>query len=397
MSRAMILLLDSFGIGGAPDADKFGDKGADTFGHILEYYQKAGKEFVLPNMFKYGLLKAAEASRGKEFTNVQEYEIKGAYGYANPQSHGKDTLSGHWEITGVPVYFDWGYFPYKEKCFPRELIDELIARCDLPGVLGETHASGTEIIKELGEEHCQSGKPIVYTSADSVFQIAAHEECFGLEKLYKVCEVAFELVQKYKIARVIARPFVGKGSADFTRTANRHDYAVAAPDKTLLDIAYEAGRTVSAIGKIKDIFAGRGVSVSRKGADLRELMDKTLEGINELPDGGFLFTNFVDFDSKYGHRRDVVGYGEGLKYIDGRLPEVEKLLQPDDLVIITADHGCDPTWTGSDHTRENIPVLCFGPKVGNKFLGQREIFSDIGQSIAKHLGLQELKNGKAWL
>lgn len=397
MARAMILLLDSFGIGGAPDADKFGDKGADTFGHILEFYQKQGKDLLLPNMFKYGLLKASEASRGEKFANVQETFIKGSYGYANPKSHGKDTLSGHWEMTGVPVYFDWGYFPYEEKCFPKELINELIARCNLPGVLGEKHASGTEIIKELGEEHCKTGKPIVYTSADSVFQIAAHEKYFGLDKLYQVCEVAFELVQKYKIARVIARPFVGEDANSFNRTANRHDYAVAAPAKTLLDIAYEKGREVIAVGKIKDIFAGRGVSVSKKGADLAELMDRTLEGIKELPDGGFLFTNFVDFDSKYGHRRDVVGYGEGLEYIDSRLVEVEKLLQADDMVIITADHGCDPTWQGSDHTRENIPILCFGPKIESRFLGQREIFSDIGQTIAKHLGLPELKNGTAWL
>lgn len=397
MARAMILLLDSFGIGGASDADNFGDKGSDTFGHILEFYQEQGKDFVLPNMFSYGLLKAAEASRGKSFSNVRDYPLKGCYGYASPKSHGKDTLSGHWEIAGVPVFFDWGYFPYKDKCFPKELIDELVVRCNLPGVLGEKHASGTEIIKKLGEEHCRTGKPIIYTSADSVFQIAAHEDSFGLDRLYEVCAVAFELVQKYKVARVIARPFVGDKENDFTRTANRRDYAVAAPDKTLLDIAYDAGRTVIAVGKISDIFAGRGISISKKGVDLKDLMDKTLEGIKELPEGGFLFTNFVDFDSKYGHRRDVIGYGEALEYLDSRLPEVEAILKPDDLVIVTADHGCDPTWSGSNHTRENIPILCFGKNIVAKYFGKKDTFSDIGQTIATCLELRSLNFGNKFL
>ena len=392
MKRAMIFLLDSFGIGGAPDAEKFGDKGADTFGHIYGYYKQKGETLLLPNMYSIGLLHAASESGGKKFDDYTG-DIKAMYGFASSVSHGKDTLSGHWEMTGVPVMFDWGYFPDKPKCFPDELVSELIKRCSLSGVLGEKHASGTEIIKELGEEHCHSQKPIIYTSADSVFQIAAHEEEFGLDRLYKVCEVAFELVQKYNIARVIARPFVGKKSSDFTRTANRHDYAVPAPADTLLDIAYRSGRHVSAVGKIYDIFAQRGITTHVKGQDLSDLMDKTIEEVKKLPDGGFLFTNFVDFDSKFGHRRDAKGYGEALKYIDSRLPEIFGLLHDDDMAVLTADHGCDPTWQGSDHTRENIPALFFGPKVGKRYFGQRHTFSDIGQTLAKHLGLEKLNNG----
>lgn len=393
MSRAVILLLDSFGIGAAPDAEQFGDVGSDTFGHIYEHCMDSDNYLDLPNMYSLGLFEAAQVSRGKKLPPKKEYQIDAAYGYASPVSHGKDTLSGHWEMMGVPVLFDWGYFPEVPKCFPQELIDELVKVCLLPGVLGEKHASGVEIIKELGEEHIRTGKPIVYTSADSVFQIAAHEKYFGLEKLYAVCEQAFKLVQKYRIARVIARPFVGEGSNSFTRTANRHDYAIAAPEKTLLDYAFESGRHVMAVGKIKDIFAKRGITSHEKGADLKELMDKTLAGLKKLPDGGILFTNFVDFDSKYGHRRDVEGYAEGLRYIDSRLPEVKALLLKEDIAVLTADHGCDPTFKGIDHTRENIPALFFGTNVPNIYFGQRKSFSDIGQTLASHLNLPELKNG----
>ena len=394
MKRAVILLLDSFGIGAAPDADKFGDAGSDTFGHIYEYFTKKGEMLILPNLYKIGLLHAAEESRGRQFAKREDYKINAAHGYASPVSCGKDTLSGHWELTGVPTFFSWGYFPDIPNCFPIELMDEFIQICDLPGVLGEKHASGVEIIKEFGQEHIRTGKPIIYTSADSVFQIAAHEEYFGLNRLYEICEQAFKLVQKYHIARVIARPFVGKDAQTFVRTANRHDYAVPAHEKTLLDNAVESGRHVLAVGKIKDIFAARGITRHEKGADLKELMDKTLAGLEKLPEGGLLFTNFVDFDSKYGHRRDVEGYADGLRYIDSRLPEVLALMKDEDIAVITADHGCDPTYKGSDHTRENIPVLFFGPKVENVYFGHRQTFSDVGQTIAAHLDLPKLENGK---
>lgn len=272
-------------------------------------------------------------------------------------------------------------------CFPQELISGLIEKGGLPGVLGEKHASGTVIIQELGDEHIRSGKPIVYTSADSVLQIAAHEKYFGLDRLYKLCEIAFELVKPYKIARVIARPFIGEKSGEYTRTGNRHDYAVAAPEKTLLDFVTESGGEVHAVGKIADIFAHRGVTQAYHATGLSALFDATLEAMRNAPDGSLVFTNFVDFDSSYGHRRDVKGYGEGLMLLDHRLPELEKIRKPGDLFLITADHGCDPTWKGTDHTREHVPVLFFGDGVRPGPLAPMETYGDAGQIIAQHLGI----------
>lgn len=402
MARAIILMLDSFGIGRAPDADKFGDKGADTLGHIVDWCAKNRKKadgtphyLALPNLARYGLARASALSRGQElnYPISTDAAVVGAYGYASEISHGKDTLSGHWEITGVPVLFDWGYFPNKPNCFPPELITKLIAEGQLPGVLGEKHASGTEIIQELGEEHCRTGKPIVYTSADSVLQIACHEEYFGLQKLYDLCAIAYQLVQPYHIARVIARPFVGEKAGEYTRTGNRHDYAVPAPEDTLLDIVTKHGGKVYAIGKIADIFAHRGISKAYHATGLAALFAATLEAVGEAEEDSLIFTNFVDFDSTYGHRRDVAGYAGGLEYIDSRLPELEQALRPDDVVLVCADHGCDPTWTGSDHTREHIPVLFWGPGVKAQALPPMSTFSDLGQTLAKHLGCK-LARGK---
>ena len=392
MKRAIILLLDSLGIGGAPDAGAFGDAGADTFGHIYEYRQKLNRPLVLPNLYRLGLLRAAGLSRSSPFAPAGE-DCAGAYGYASPVSRGKDSLSGHWEIAGVPVTFEWGYFPPGENCFPPELIDALIKTCSLPGVLDGRHASGTDILEKMGAEHIKSGKPIVYTSTDSVWQIAAHEEIFGLERLYLICAAAFTLVRKYNIARVIARPFAGDKPGAFVRTANRRDYARAAPGETLLDCALSAGREVTAVGKVCDIFAQRGISRYEKGGCLAELFDKTLEALPDLPDGGLIFTNFVDFDSLYGHRRDAAGYAQALEYLDRRLPEIFARLAGGDLLAVTADHGCDPTWSGSDHTRENVPVLFFGRHLPPGCLGRRQSFSDVGQTIAAHLALKPLKNG----
>lgn len=397
MTRGIILLLDSFGIGYAHDAAKFQDAGADTLGHIVRWCASkrqgaAGvtQPLALPNLAQLGLGEASKLSTGKTLTPSigAAAPLKGAYTYASEISSGKDTLSGHWEITGVPVQFDWGYFPDKPQCFPAELIEKLIAQGGLTGVLGEKHASGTEIIKELGAEHCTSGKPIVYTSADSVLQIAAHEETFGLEKLYALCQLAYELVKPYKIARVIARPFVGTCAENFVRTGNRHDYAVPAPEKTLLDYLTEAGGSVYAVGKIADIFAHRGITKAYHATGLEELFDTTLAAIQEAGDNSLVFTNFVDFDSSYGHRRDVAGYGAGLEYIDKRLPEILGKLQEGDLLLLTADHGCDPTWRGNDHTRENIPVLFTGPQIKAGALKPMSTFSDLGQIMAKHLNLK---------
>ncbi|MHC1718463.1 MAG: phosphopentomutase [Acidaminococcaceae bacterium] len=404
MSRVIILLLDSFGIGYTEDAAKFGDVGADTLGHINEWCASNRKDesgkvnyLFLPNMNMLGLGQAAEVSRGKKLSfplSKNGKNLSGSCGCASPISKGKDTLSGHWEMMGVPVRFDWGYFSDKENSFPDDLLTKLIEEGGIPGILGNKHASGTEIIKELGEEHCRTGKPIVYTSADSVLQIAAHEEVFGLERLYALCQVAFKLVQPYHIARVIARPFVGDNPENYARTGNRHDYAVPAPEETLLDKLCESGGHVHAIGKIADIFAHRGISKHYPATGLEALFDATLKAVHEAKDNSLIFANFVDFDSSYGHRRDVQGYADGLEYIDKRLPELLKCLQPSDLALITADHGCDPTWSGSDHTRENIPALFFGASVRPQVLPPMKTFSDIGQTLAFFLNLS-LENGEA--
>lgn len=405
VKRAFILVFDSFGIGASQDAPHYKDDGADTFGHILQACAegKADKAGVrqgalhVPNLLRLGLGMAALASTGKLLPGVDRtLPLTGAYGYAVEQSRGKDTPSGHWEIAGVPVLFDWGYFPPEYPSFPPELIDALVREGNLPGVLGNCHASGTQIIDELGEEHCKTGKPIVYTSGDSVFQIAAHEESFGLQRLYDLCAIARRLVDPYNIGRVIARPFLGTPQ-HFYRTGNRRDLAVEPPAPTLLDCLLKENGTVYAIGKIADIFAHRGVSRYIKADGNMALLDATLAIAQEACDRSLIFTNFVDFDMLYGHRRDIAGYAAALEALDARLPELEAVLKPDDIVIITADHGCDPTWPGSDHTREHIPILLFGPSIKPAFLGRRETFADIGQTVAKHLGIEPLVNGIAFL
>ena len=279
---------------------------------------------------------------------------------------------------------------------PSELIDKLIQRAGLPGVLGQKHASGTEIIEELGNEHLKTGKPIVYTSADSVFQIAAHEQEFGLQRLLDICEIARDLVDEYNIGRVIARPFTGLPGA-FVRTANRRDYATPPPEPTLLDYLHESGREVISIGKVADIYAHQGITKTIKADGNMALFDETLNAFRTAPENSLVFTNFVDFDSSYGHRRDVAGYARALEEFDARLPELIDLLKEDDIVVIAADHGCDPTFPGSDHTREHIPVLVFGPKLDSQFIGRRETFADIGQSLAEYLGIAPLKHGVSFL
>ena len=405
MTRAVLLVLDSVGIGGAPDASKFGDAGADTLGHIAAACAAGRADarglrrgpLTLPNLARLGLGAAAEASAGHAPAGVAAPSPGATWGYAVETSRGKDTPSGHWEIAGAPVDFDWGYFPRARPCFPDELTRTLIERGDLPGILGNEHASGTEIIARLGARHIATGKPICYTSADSVFQIAAHETRFGLERLYALCETAFELVEPWRIARVIARPFVGDSAAGFTRTANRRDYSVPPPGPTLLDHLTAAGGGVIAIGKIADIFAHRGITRAVKAAGNAALFDATLGAIATAPGRSLVFTNFVDFDTSFGHRRDVAGYAAALEAFDRRVPELVARLAPGDLAIITADHGCDPTWEGTDHTRENVPILAFGPGLAPRRIGRRASFADIGQTIADHLGLAPLGHGTSWL
>jgi phosphopentomutase len=399
MSRAIILVMDSFGIGATADADRFGDAGSNTLGSIArERNASAAGPLKLPNLTRLGLMHAAMESAGEFPAGADtDAELIGAYGFASELSSGKDTPSGHWEIAGVPVLFDWGYFTSKTDTFPAELLDKLIERAELPGVLGNCHSSGTTIIAELGEEHMASGKPIVYTSADSVFQIACHEETFGLQRLYDLCDVARELVDDYKVGRVIARPFVGTHGDDFVRTGNRRDLTVLPPSPTLLDKLVDSGGEVISVGKIADIYAHQGVTKKIKATGNAALFDATLEALSSAPDRSIVFTNFVDFDMLYGHRRDVDGYAEALEYFDGRLPELYGLMNDNDVLVICADHGCDPTWQGTDHTREHIPVLVYGAGVAAGSLGKRETFADIGQSLAGFFGLAPLEYGLSFL
>ncbi len=401
LGRVCILLMDSLGVGASLDAPEYGDAGANTFGHIVEACRdgrgdrlglRAGP-LSIPNLARLGLYHAAVASSGLKMIDLATLAMPaGLYGYAVEQSLGKDTPSGHWELAGVPVMYPWGYFPDTPGCFPKELIDELIKLGGLPGVLGEKHASGTDIITELGEAHCLTGKPIVYTSADSVFQIAAHEQHFGLQRLYDLCEIVRKLVDKYQVGRVIARPFTGD-LGTFSRTGNRRDYSTLPPSKTLLDYLQQAGRDVVAIGKTADIFAHQGMTQTIKADGNMALFDATLTAMKTAPKGSLVFTNFVDFDSSYGHRRDLVGYANALEQFDARLPELEELLQPEDMIVIVADHGCDPTFPGSDHTREHIPVLVSGPSLAGRFIGRRDTFADVGQSLAERLAIQPLLHG----
>jgi phosphopentomutase len=386
MSRAFLFILDSFGIGHAPDASKFGDEGANTFGHIADHMP-----LHLPQMASLGLGLAVEAAGG--CNPLSNAKLIGRWGHAQEVSQGKDTITGHWEIAGVPVPFDWHYFPETVPAFPQWLIDETLSRAKIPGLLCCAHSSGIKVIEDFGEEHLRSGKPIAYTSADSCLQIAAHEEVFGLQRLYDVCQIVRDLTYEMNLGRIIARPFLGKTPETFARTGNRKDFSVKPPKPTLLKVASEAGRHVISVGKIGDIYAhdetGEEVKVSGNGP----MMEKVISLMPTLSDGGFLMTNFVDFDTNFGHRRDPIGYGKLLEEFDAALPHVFAQLKPGDVLILTADHGNDPTWRGTDHTREQVPIMIYGPSLAPGSVGHRKSFSDIGQSIAAHLGLPKLGAG----
>jgi phosphopentomutase len=398
MPRAILCVLDSFGIGSAPDAADYtdghghNDVGANTLLHIAQNY-----DLHLPNLDALGLGAAGKLACGTLAPGLSDTPRGGRFGVGREVSKGKDTPSGHWEIAGVPVPFSWGYFPQEEPAFPKALTDALIRDAGLPGILGNKHASGTVIIAELGEESIRTGKPICYTSIDSVFQIAAHEDHFGLSRLYEVCEAAFRLTAPLMIGRVIARPFVGETAATFKRTGNRRDFAISPPEPTLLDRARDAGRQVFAIGKISDIYAGHGVTHKIKASGNMVLFDRTLEALDMARDGDFVMTNFVDFDQEYGHRRDVPGYAQALEAFDRRLPELIARMRDDDLLVLTADHGNDPTWVGTDHTREQVPILCFSPKLSQGTVGIRSTFADIGESVAHWLGLAPGRHGRSFL
>ncbi len=394
-TRIIWLVLDSFGIGSSADAHQFGDAGADTFGHIAEQFHQQGKPLYLPHLASLGLLDAYKTSTGAFPSGMHPPRfLLGKHACAKEISSGKDTPSGHWEMAGVPALWDWGYFPDKKNSFPQELLNEIETRSGIPGHLGNCHASGTKIIAQLGEDHMRSGKPIFYTSADSVFQIACHEESFGLENLYDLCKLCRDILTPLNIGRVIARPFVGTSAENFQRTRNRHDYAVKPPSTTVLQKLVDDGGIVIGVGKIGDIFAHTGISEEIRASGHEELWHETLSAMDRAVERSIVMTNFVDFDAVYGHRRDTDGYGKALEEFDARLPKLFEKMNKDDLLILTADHGNDPSWHGSDHTREHVPILLYQHDTPSADLGFRETFADIAQTVAQTFHLSPFEHGK---
>ncbi len=382
--RVCLIVLDSAGIGEMPDAADWGDAGADTLGHILQ-----SRAVHLPNLRTLGLGNIRPLAGLPAVDNPI-----GSFGKCTLRSNGKDTTTGHWEIAGIVLEKAFPTFP---DGFPARIINKFVADAGVPGVLGNTPASGTEIIKQLGEEHVRTGKPIVYTSADSVFQIAAHEEVVPIDRLYEICKVARKLLSgEDEVGRIIARPFVGSNAADFRRTENRHDYAVPPPSNNLLPLLKSRGLDVVCIGKIASIYDSVGVTEDLIGKNNDQVIDQTINALN-ADSKGLIFSNLVDFDMLYGHRRDTEGYAKALEHFDDRLPEILDALNDDDLLVMTADHGNDPTMPGSDHTREYVPLLVYGRSAkGGADLGTRGSLSDIGQTVAENFDLS-LSNGKSFL
>ncbi len=398
MTRAFLIVMDSVGCGGAPDAIAFGDEGANTLSHIAIACARGAADtgrsgpLQMPNLEALGLGAAVKLASGDPMPGFSA-KPTGGWGAATEISKGKDTPSGHWELAGVPVTWDWTYFPDEIPAFPPALVEDICYMAGVPNILGNCHASGVPIIEQLGAEHLRTGWPIVYTSADSVVQIAAHEESFGLGRLIALCQALAPKIHAAGVGRVIARPFTGQEGA-FTRTANRRDFAVAPPSLTLIDWVQKAGGVTHAIGKIGDIFSGRGIDHLHKGQSDSDLFEHLMRLGREAEPGSFTFANFVEFDSLYGHRRDIAGYARALEWFDARVGEFLPLLQPDDIAIFTADHGNDPTWQGTDHTRERVPVLVAG--AGSGTLGLCG-FIDIAASIAAHLGVRAPLTGKSFL
>ncbi|WP_298839105.1 phosphopentomutase [uncultured Roseobacter sp.] len=393
MARAFLVVMDSVGIGGAPDADLFfngkvPDTGANTIAHIAEACARGeatGGRFgplMMPNLDRLGLGRAVHLASGVTAPGLGREPV-GLWGAATEVSRGKDTPSGHWELAGLPVPWDWHYFPDETPAFPDDIVRRVCEISGADGILGNCHASGTAIIGTCGPDHIRTGRPICYTSADSVFQIAAHEEHYGLEKLLRLCaELAPEL-HSMRVGRVIARPFTGDAETGFRRTGNRRDYAVQPPEPLLTNWVQDAGGHVSAIGKIGDIFSMTGIDDVRKGTD-SELMRHLNEAVATAPEGSLTFANFVEFDSLFGHRRDVSGYAGALEWFDTEIGDVIAALRPGDMLLLTADHGNDPTWKGTDHTRERVPVLIAGKGTGS--LGLMG-FTDVAGLVAQHLGI----------
>ncbi|MCU1290211.1 MAG: phosphopentomutase [Acidobacteria bacterium] len=383
-NRIVLMILDSAGIGEMPDAASWGDSGADTIGNIMKT-----RPVKLPNMQKLGL------GNIKPLEHLSPVENPaGNFGKCALKSNGKDTTTGHWEIAGIVLEKAFPTFP---DGFPDRIIKDFVSEAKVPGVLANVPASGTEIIRQFGEEHIKTGKPIVYTSADSVFQIAAHEEVIPVERLYEICEIARKILDgEDKVGRVIARPFLGTSADDFKRTENRHDYAVPPPRENLLPFLQEKGLDVVCIGKIASIYDSLGVTEDLTAKNNDQSIDQTIKAI-KAESKGLIFSNLVDFDMLYGHRRDAEGYARALEHFDARLPEILAALKENDLFIITADHGNDPTAKGSDHTREYAPLLVYGKTAKSGVnLGTRGSLADIGQTVAENFGV-ELKDGESFL
>ena len=398
MTRAFLIVMDSVGCGGAPDAAAFGDAGANTLGHIaLACAEGRGDQgragpLCMPNLDALGLGAAIELASGLKAPGLGAVP-RGRWGAATEISRGKDTPSGHWELAGVPVPWDWTYFPDTVPAFPDDLVALVCKLAGTEGILGNCHASGVPIIAAHCEEHLRTGWPICYTSADSVFQIAAHEEAFGLERLLKLCADLAPHLHAMRVGRVIARPFTG-GPGDFRRTANRRDFAMDPPAPTLLDWVQGAGRATHAVGKIGDIFSMKGVGRLWKGKSDLELFDHLDTLLDKAEPGSLTFANFVEFDTLYGHPRDVAGYARALEWFDTRAGAFLARLRPGDLAIFTADHGNDPTWHGTEHTRERVPILCAGAGTGP--VGLRG-FVDVAASVAAHLGVAAQGPGRSFL
>ena len=385
--------MDSVGIGGAPDADTFfngrvPDTGANTLGHIAQACAEGraadGRSGPLnvPHMASLGLGPAIELASGLHIASLDD-TVSGTWGAATEISRGKDTPSGHWELAGLPVPWEWHYFPDVSKSFPPALVAQLAAFAGTDEILGNCHAPGTAIIEEFGAQHIKTGFPICYTSADSVLQIAAHEESFGLQRLLDLCENMAPIAHEMKVGRVIARPFVGDAQSGFTRTTNRRDFAITPPAPVLSNWVQDSGARVYAVGKIGDIFSMTGFDEVRKGSD-ETLMGHLGDLVESAEDGSLTFANFVEFDSLYGHRRDVSGYARALEWFDAEIGKLLGQLRDGDLLVLTADHGNDPTWVGTDHTRERAPVLVAGQGAGS--LGQIG-FRDVAGLVARHLGV----------
>ena len=401
--RAFLLVMDSVGIGGAPDADQYfndgrPDTGANTLGHIVDACARGESEegrtglLHLPHMAGLGLFHALALATSERRSGLCPDSPQGKWAAATETSKGKDTPSGHWELAGLPVPWDWHYFPKAIPTFPPEITAQVCELAGTDGILGNCHSSGTLIVDSLGAEHIETGFPICYTSVDSVFQIAAHEEHFGLQRLYDLCEALAPTLHAMKVGRVIARPFVGE-PGNFKRTANRHDYAIAPPSPVLTNWVHDAGRRVHAVGKIGDIFSMSGIDDVTRGADT-DLMADLHRLIDTAEEGSLTFANFVEFDSAYGHRRDVAGYARHLEWFDAEIGKALARLRNGDLLIITADHGNDPTWFGTDHTRERVPVIVAGAGAGE--IGQIG-FADVAASIAHHLNIPAQGPGRSFL